>query len=97
MSKRGRKSRNLKADLTRNKVERFLDNGASKRAKDPIDEAVEKAVDYCIANGILADFLSQNRAEAIAVSSREYKEEMLRCRAEEMEIEQKKVGEGIER
>lgn len=31
------------------------------------------------------------------MSSREYKEEMLRCRAEEMEIEQEKVGEGIER
>ena len=31
-------------------------------------EAVEKAVDYCIKNGILSDFLSKNRAEAIEVS-----------------------------
>lgn len=38
-------------------------------------EAVELAVDYCIRNGILADFLSKNRAEAIAVSIFEYDEE----------------------
>ena len=38
-------------------------------------EAVEQAVDYCIRNGILADFLSKNRAEAIAVSIFEYDEE----------------------
>ena len=29
----------------------------------PFHEAVEEAVDYCIRNGILADFLSKNRAE----------------------------------
>ncbi len=34
-----------------------------------------EAVDYCIRNGILADFLSKNRAEAIAVSIYEYDEE----------------------
>lgn len=38
-------------------------------------EAVEQAVDYCIQNGILADFLSGNRAEAIAMSIFEYNEE----------------------
>ncbi|MDE6663628.1 MAG: hypothetical protein K2K46_09850 [Lachnospiraceae bacterium] len=38
-------------------------------------EAVEKAVDYCIKNGILSDFLSKNRAEAIEVSIFEYDEE----------------------
>ena len=38
-------------------------------------EAVEQAVDYCIQNGILADFLSENRAEAIAMSIFEYNEE----------------------
>ena len=31
----------------------------------PFPEAVEKAVDYCIKNGILAEFLSKNRAECI--------------------------------
>lgn len=40
-----------------------------------VPEAVELAVDYCIRNGILADFLSKNRAEAIAVSIFEYDEE----------------------
>ena len=38
-------------------------------------EAVERAVDHCIRNGILSDFLSENRAEAIAVSIFEYDEE----------------------
>ncbi len=41
----------------------------------PFPEAVEKAVNYCIGNGILADFLCKNRAEAIAVSIFEYDEE----------------------
>ena len=40
-----------------------------------VSEAVEMAVDYCIRNGILADFLMKNRAEAIAVSIFEYDEE----------------------
>lgn len=38
-------------------------------------EAVEQAVDHCIRSGILSDFLSKNRAEAIAVSIFEYDEE----------------------
>ncbi len=41
----------------------------------PLPEAVEKAVDDCIKNGILSDFLAKNRAEAIAVSIFEYDEE----------------------
>lgn len=41
----------------------------------PFPEAVEQAVEYCIRNGILSDFLSRNRAEAIAVSIFEYDEE----------------------
>ena len=41
----------------------------------PFPEAVERAVEYCIKNGILADFLLKNRAEAIAVSIFEYDEE----------------------
>ena len=39
-------------------------------------EAVEKAVDECIAEGILSDFLRRNRAEAIKVSIYEYDEEL---------------------
>ena len=41
----------------------------------PLAEAVEKAVDYCIAEGILADFLRKNRAEVIMLSIFEYDEE----------------------
>ena len=36
---------------------------------------VERAVDYCVGKGILEDFLSKNRAEAIAMSIFEYDEE----------------------
>ena len=43
--------------------------------KTSFPEAVEQAVDYCIRNGILEEFLSQNRAEAIAMSIFEYDEE----------------------
>ena len=41
----------------------------------PFAEAVESAVDECIQNGILADFLLKNRAEAIEMSIFEYDEE----------------------
>ncbi len=41
----------------------------------PIAEAVEEAIDSCIREGILADFLKQNRAEAISMSIFEYDEE----------------------
>ncbi|MBO5303513.1 MAG: hypothetical protein J6A92_05630 [Lachnospiraceae bacterium] len=41
----------------------------------PLQEAVEKAVDYCIQNNILTDFLKKNRAEAIEMSIFEYDEE----------------------
>ena len=42
----------------------------------PLEEAVEKAVDYCIKTGILSEFLRKNRAEAIKVSIYEYDEEL---------------------
>ena len=41
----------------------------------PLAEAVESAVDSCIRQGILADFLKKNRAEAIEMSIFEYDEE----------------------
>lgn len=40
-----------------------------------VEEAVERAVTECIEKGILRDFLSQNRAEAIEMSIFEYNEE----------------------
>lgn len=42
----------------------------------PIESAVERAVEECIKEGILADFLSENKAEVIAVSIFEYNEEL---------------------
>lgn len=42
----------------------------------PFAEAVEKAVDHCIRTGILAEFLSMNRVEAIKMSIYEYDEEL---------------------
>ena len=41
----------------------------------PLAEAVESAVDSCIRQGILANFLRKNRAEAIEMSIFEYDEE----------------------
>lgn len=52
--------------------------------KMPLAEAVEQAVDDCIRNGILADFLANNRGEAITVSIFEYdEEEHLKCERKE--------------
>lgn len=42
----------------------------------PIEDAVECAVTECIKEGILAEFLKRNRAEAIEVSIFEYNEEL---------------------
>ena len=42
----------------------------------PLEEAVESAVDECFAEGILSDFLRENKAEAIKVSIYEYDEEL---------------------
>ncbi len=41
----------------------------------PISEAVEQAICECIQEGIMAGFLTQNRAEAKQVSIYEYDEE----------------------
>ncbi len=43
--------------------------------KMPLEKAVERAVDECIRDGVLADFLRKNRAEAIKMSIYEYDEE----------------------
>lgn len=54
----------------------------------PIAQAVEKAIKECNQQGILADFLLQNRTEAIQMSIFEYDEEreMRLIRADEREI-----------
>ena len=40
-----------------------------------LDEAVNRAVDECIRNGVLADFLRGNRAEVVMMSIFEYNQE----------------------
>ena len=56
-------------------------------AEMPLDTAVEQAITECISEGILADFLRKNRAEAKKVSIYEYDEErhMRQNREEGME------------
>lgn len=56
-------------------------------AEMPLDEAIERAITECISEGILADFLRKNRAEAKKVSIYEYDEErhMRQTREEGME------------
>lgn len=56
-------------------------------AEMPLDLAVEQAITECISEGILADFLRKNRAEAKKVSIYEYYEErhMRQTREEGME------------
>lgn len=46
--------------------------------KMPLSEAVNEAVEDCIQRGILAEFLSKNRAEVIKVSIYEYDEEKVK-------------------
>lgn len=53
----------------------YVDHVRTYAKEMPLPEAVEKAVDTCIRNGILSDFLRKNRAEAITVSIFEYDEE----------------------
>ena len=48
----------------------------------PLNEAVKHAVDECIREGILAEFLTQNRNEVISMSIFEY----------DKELEEKKYG-----
>ena len=42
----------------------------------PLDDAVERAVDECIREGILAEFLTLNRNEVISMSIFEYDKEL---------------------
>ncbi len=59
----------------------------------PIDDAVNRAVNECIEEGILADFLSQNKAEAIAMSIFEYNQEAhMKCVRQESFAEGKAEG-----
>ena len=54
---------------------KFVDTVRKYQKEIPFPEAVEKAIDECIKNGILAEFLRKNRAEVLRVSIFEYDEE----------------------
>ena len=58
-----------------------------------IEEAVEKAITECIAEGILADFLIKNRAEAKKVSIYEYDQEK-HLRMERRDAKAEGIAEG---
>ena len=61
--------------------------------KLPIEEAVEKAINECIQEGILKDFLEANRAEAMKVSIYEYNEqEHMRMEREDAFEDGRKAG-----
>lgn len=60
--------------------------------KMQLDEAVKKAVDECIREGILKEFLRKNRAEVVAVSIFEYDKE-----EEERKLRKAEYEHGIER
>ena len=53
----------------------YIEKVRAYTADMPIEEAVNRAVDECIEEGILAEFLLQNKAEAIAMSIFEYNQE----------------------
>ena len=58
-----------------------------------LEDAVERAITECIAEGILSDFLEKNRAEAKSVSIYEYDQERhLRQEREEAREEGEKIG-----
>ena len=54
---------------------KFVDTVRKYQQEMSFPEAVEKAIDECIKNGILAEFLRKNRAEVLRVSIFEYDEE----------------------
>ena len=65
-----------------------------------LEAAVKKAVDECIQNGILKEFLQRNKAEVIAVSIFEYdkEEEERKLRKAEFEAgEQRGIEKGIQK
>ena len=53
----------------------FVEKVRAYAAQMEIAEAVNRAVDECIAEGVLGDFLSEHRAEAVAMNIYEYDEE----------------------
>ena len=59
----------------------------------PLEDAVERAIKECIREGILADFLSKNKAEAKKMSIYEYDEEETMRQLREESFEEGKAEE----
>ena len=54
----------------------YVDKVRTYQKEMSLDEAVSRAVNECIAEGILADFLKANKAEVMNMSIYEYDEEL---------------------
>ena len=57
---------------TLNEYAQYVEKVRTYTKEDNLDNAVERAVNECIRDGILADFLAQNKSEVIAMSIFEY-------------------------
>lgn len=53
---------------TLNEYAQYVEKVRTYTKEDNLDNAVERAVNECIRDGILADFLAQNKSEVIAMS-----------------------------
>ena len=60
---------------TLNEYAQYVEKVRTYTKEDNLDNAVERAVNECIHDGILADFLTQNKSEVIAMSIFEYDKE----------------------
>ena len=63
---------------TLNEYAQYVEKVRTYTKEDNLDNAVERAVNECIRDGILADFLAQNKSEVIAMSIFEYDEKAVR-------------------
>ena len=61
---------------TLNQYMQYVDRVRKYQKEMPLDEAVERAVNECIREGTLADFLLKNKAEVMSMSIYEYDEEL---------------------
>lgn len=66
------------ACLTLREYMQYVDKVRAYKKNMPLDRAVDRAVNECIAQGILRDFLLQNKAEVKRMSIFEYNEENVR-------------------
>ena len=77
----------------------YVEKVRENRRSMPLEDAVRKAIDYCIGNGILRDFLSRQRAEVYKMSIYEYDEEreLRLIRRDEREIGRQEERQNSER